>query len=60
MTIIKRQQIASFGKDGENREPLCTFGGNVNWCSHIGKVSRFLKKFKNKAIIQSSNFTLGH
>jgi len=21
----------------EEREPLCTVGGNVNWCSHCGK-----------------------
>ena len=23
----------------EQREPLCTVGGNVNWCSHCGKPS---------------------
>ena len=21
----------------EKREPLCTVGGNINWCSHYGK-----------------------
>ena len=33
----KRQQIISVGKDMEKREPLCTVGENVNWCSHYGK-----------------------
>ena len=35
--LSKRQEIASVGKDVEKREPLCTVGGNVNWCSHCGK-----------------------
>ena len=26
-----------FWEDVEKREPLYTFGGNVNWCSHCGK-----------------------
>ena len=31
----------------EIREPSCTVGGNVNWCSHYGKtVWRFLRKLK--------------
>ena len=37
MIIIKRQQITSVGQDVEKREPLCTVGENVNWCSHCGK-----------------------
>ena len=31
------QQRASAGKDTEETEPLCTVGGNANWCSHCGK-----------------------
>lgn len=28
----------------EEREPVCTVGGNVNWCDHYGKtVWRFLQ-----------------
>ena len=31
----------------EKKEPLCTVGGNANWCSHCGKkLWRFLKKLK--------------
>ena len=30
----------------EKREPSCTVGGNANWCSHSGKVWRFLKTLK--------------
>jgi len=29
--------ITSAGKYVEKREPLCTVGGNANWCSHCGK-----------------------
>ena len=32
--------------DLEKREPSCTVGRNANWCSHSGKVWRFLKKLK--------------
>ena len=37
MAIFKRQQIKSVAEDVEKREPLCTVGGNVNWCSHYGE-----------------------
>ena len=37
MAVIKRQAITSVGKDVEKRQPLCTVGGNVNWCNHYGK-----------------------
>ena len=29
-------------------EPSCTAGGNANWCSHSGKLWRFLKKLKRE------------
>ena len=32
----------------EKRESLYIVGGNVNWCSHCGKLWTFLKKLKNK------------
>ena len=32
----------------EKREPSYTVGGNVNWCSHYGKVWTFLKKLKTE------------
>ena len=32
--------------DVENSELSCTVGGNVNWCSHLKIVWRFLKKLK--------------
>ena len=35
MAIIKKS--TNVGEDMEKREPLCTVGGNVNWCSHYGK-----------------------
>ena len=58
--LTKRQQITSTGKNVEKREPLCTAGGNVNWCSHYGEtVGRFLKKLKSRTI-WSSNSTPGY
>ena len=35
--LSKRQQITSTGEAVGKREPLCTVGGNVNWCSHCGE-----------------------
>ena len=36
------------GEDVEKREPLCTVGRNVNWCSHYekqyGGSSKIIKK----------------
>ena len=33
----QRQQITNTCKDVGEREPSCTVGGNVKWCSHYGK-----------------------
>ena len=43
----KRQEITIIGEGVEKRGPLCTAGGNVNWCSHYGEQYRgFSKKSK--------------
>ena len=34
MAVIKKTSVS---KDVEEREPLCTLVGNVNWYSHHGK-----------------------
>ena len=34
--LYKRQEINA-GENVKKREPLCTTGGNVSWCSHYGK-----------------------
>ena len=34
---ITKTRITSVSENVEKREPLCTVGGNVNWCSHYGK-----------------------
>ena len=31
----------SVGDTVEKKEPLCTIGGNVNWCSHYGSQYEF-------------------
>ena len=44
----------------EKREPSCTVGGNVNWCSHYGEQYGGSLKTKNKITISPSNPTPGH
>ena len=33
----KNLQTANAGEGVEKREPFCTIGGNVNWCTHYGE-----------------------
>ena len=40
----KREEIIHIGKDVDKRDPLCTVGGNVNWCSDYGKQFRSSSK----------------
>ena len=35
--LSKTEEIVRVDKDMEEREPLCTVGGDVNWYSHYGK-----------------------
>ena len=34
---ILTQNKTSVGDNEKKREPLCTVGGNANWCSHCGR-----------------------
>ena len=38
MGKINKKETANVGEDVEKGEPSCTVGGNVNWCSHSGKL----------------------
>ena len=33
----KTQEATSIGEEVEKKEPLCTVGGNANWCRYCGK-----------------------
>ena len=44
VATIKKTTIKSVGEDVKKREPSCTAGGNVNWCSHCGKQYRVSSK----------------
>ena len=37
MFLPKRQEITSACEDVEKKEPSCTVGRSINWCSHYGK-----------------------
>ena len=56
----KSLQITSDGQDVERREPSCTVGGNVNWCSHCAEQDGASLNTKNRTTICSSNSTPGH
>ena len=42
----KRPQIANVGEAVEKREPSCTVGGNVHWCTPCGKQHVVPQKLK--------------
>ena len=45
------------GKDVEKRDPLCTVGGNADWCSHCGKQYRVTsKKLKMELLLMTQRF----
>ena len=46
--LSKIQQITSVGKDALS---LCTYGGNVNWCSHCEKQYEDSSKTKIKLLL---------
>ena len=57
--LSKRQQI-NIGEDVVKREPCCTTGGNVSWCSHYGKQYRdSSKKLKIELLYNSAISLLG-
>ena len=37
MLSSKREEIINAGENVEKRDPSCTAGGNVGWCTHYGK-----------------------
>lgn len=49
--------ITNVGEDVENMEPLCTFDGKVNWCSHSGKEYEGSSKIEYSTTFWSSNPT---
>ena len=50
MAIIKKTRDNKFDENEEKREPFCTIGGNVNWCSHYGKQNGDSKKKKKNQV----------
>jgi len=59
-SLSKRQQITSIEEDAERKEPSCSVGGSVNWCSHYSKHYGGASKIKKRTIIWSSNSTPGY
>ena len=46
MAITKNLHVTTTEEGAENREPSCTVGEIVSWCSRYGKQYGFLKKLK--------------
>ena len=51
ISVLKKQEVTKVDRDVEIREPLCTVGGNVYWCSHCGKQYECSSKIKNRSAI---------
>ena len=47
MSTPKMTRTTSGGRDAGKREPLCTIGGNANWCSHVENSMETLQKIKH-------------
>ena len=58
--LLKRQEITGVGENMEKREPLCTIGGDVNWCTTMKNSMELPQKIKNRTAILSSNSTSGY
>ena len=56
MTSIKNQQTTSAGEVVEKREPQCTLGGNIDWCSHCGKHMELLQKIEKMELPYDAMF----
>ena len=44
----------------EKREPLCTVGGNVDWCSHMENNMVVSHKLENVSALWPNNSTSGY
>ena len=58
ISVLKKQEITKVDRDMEIREPLCTVGGNVYWCSHCENSMNVPQKIKNRSAIWSINSIL--
>ena len=59
MAIIKNLQKINAGEGMEKREPSCTVGGDVNCCTTVETVWKFLRTLKKSyhMIQQSCSWT---
>lgn len=55
--LLSKRWALSAGKDEEKRQPSCTAGEKVNWCSRDGKHYDDSLRIKRWTTIQSSNPT---
>ena len=60
MAIPKKCTTSKCSRGCGEREPSCTVGGNVSWCSHYGKHRADPQKTKNRITSCPSNPTAGH
>ena len=43
-TPVTMGKIKNTGEDVEKKEPLCTVSGNANWCCHVWRFLKILKR----------------
>ena len=56
---LTSRETTDVGEDAEKEEPSYTAGENTSWCSHSGKVWRFLKKLKTELLYDPAMALLG-
>ena len=57
MSVSKRQETTSVGKDAEREEPLCTVGGNAHWCSTVENNMEVPQEVRNGITLLSRTHT---
>ena len=53
-------QQTSAGKNVDKGDPLCSLGGNTDWCSHCKSIMETPQKIKNRSNIWPSHPTFGY
>lgn len=54
LCLLSKRQDTSAGSDVEKRQPLCTLGGEYNWCRHLWRTACEVPSKNNKTKLRIS------
>ena len=60
MAFFNKPTKKNVGEDVEKRKPLCTIGGNTDWCSHCGNQYKVPPQIKNGSALWPNDSTSGN